>query len=144
MPEYNVKSFKAEEFINHQEILDSLEYARENRDNREVLAAIVEKAKSAKGISHKEAAVLMECDIPEVNEQIRSLAVEIKERFYGRRIVMFAPLYLSNYCVNGCTYCPYHAKNKQIPRIKLTQDQIRREVIALQDMGHKQIGRAHV
>ena len=135
MPEYNVKSFKAEEFINHQEILDSLEYARENRDNREVLAAIVEKAKSAKGISHKEAAVLMECDIPEVNEQIRSLAVEIKERFYGRRIVMFAPLYLSNYCVNGCTYCPYHAKNKQIPRIKLTQDQIRREVIALQDMG---------
>ncbi len=139
MPEYNVKSFKAEEFINHQEILDSLEYARENRDNREVLAAIVEKAKSAKGISHKEAAVLMECDIPEVNEQIRSLAVEIKERFYGRRIVMFAPLYLSNYCVNGCTYCPYHAKNKQIPRIKLTQDQIRREVIALQDMGHKRL-----
>lgn len=139
MPEYNVKSFKAEEFINHQEILDSLEYARENRDNRQVLAAILEKAKEAKGISHREAAVLMECDIPEVNEQIRSLAVEIKEKFYGRRIVMFAPLYLSNYCVNGCTYCPYHAKNKQIPRIKLTQDQIRGEVIALQDMGHKRL-----
>lgn len=139
MPEYNVKSFKAEEFINHQEIMDSLEYARENRDNRQVLAAILEKAKEAKGISHREAAVLMECHIPEVNEQIRSLAVEIKEKFYGRRIVMFAPLYLSNYCVNGCTYCPYHAKNKQIPRIKLTQDQIRGEVIALQDMGHKRL-----
>lgn len=139
MSEYNVKSLKAEEFINHQEILDSLEYARENCENREVLAAILEKAKEAKGISHKEAAVLMECDIPEVNAQIRSLAVEIKERFYGRRIVMFAPLYLSNYCVNGCTYCPYHAKNKQIPRIKLTQEQIRREVIALQDMGHKRL-----
>jgi len=139
MLEYNPKSLKAEEFINHQEILDSLEYARENRENREVIAAILEKAKLAKGISHKEAAVLMECDIPEVNEQIRSLAVEIKERFYGRRIVMFAPLYLSNYCVNGCTYCPYHAKNKQIPRIKLTQEQIRREVVALQDMGHKRL-----
>ncbi len=137
--EYNVKSFKAEEFINHQEILDSLEYAKENRENRAVIADILEKAKKAKGISHKEAAVLMECDIPEVNEQIRSLAVEIKEKFYGRRIVMFAPLYLSNYCVNGCTYCPYHAKNKQIPRIKLTQEQIRREVIALQDMGHKRL-----
>lgn len=139
MPEYNVKSMKAEEFINHQEILDSLEYARENRENRKLLADILEKAKRAKGISHREAAVLMECDIPEVNEQIRALAVEIKERFYGRRIVMFAPLYLSNYCVNGCTYCPYHAKNKQIPRIKLTQEQIRKEVIALQDMGHKRL-----
>ncbi len=139
MPEYNVKSMKAEEFINHQEILDSLEYARENRENRKMLADILEKAKRAEGISHREAAVLMECDIPEVNEQIRALAVEIKERFYGRRIVMFAPLYLSNYCVNGCTYCPYHAKNKQIPRIKLTQEQIRKEVIALQDMGHKRL-----
>ncbi len=139
MPEYNVKSMKAEEFINHQEILDSLEYARENRENRKLLADILEKAKRAKGISHREAAVLMECDITEVNEQIRALAVEIKERFYGRRIVMFAPLYLSNYCVNGCTYCPYHAKNKQIPRIKLTQEQIRKEVIALQDMGHKRL-----
>ncbi len=139
MPEYNVKSMKAEEFINHQEILDSLEYARENRENRKLLADILEKAKRAEGISHREAAVLMECGIPEVNEQIRALAVEIKERFYGRRIVMFAPLYLSNYCVNGCTYCPYHAKNKQIPRIKLTQEQIRKEVIALQDMGHKRL-----
>lgn len=139
MPEYNVKSMKAEEFINHQEILYSLEYARENRENRKLLADILEKAKRAEGISHREAAVLMECGIPEVNEQIRALAVEIKERFYGRRIVMFAPLYLSNYCVNGCTYCPYHAKNKQIPRIKLTQEQIRKEVIALQDMGHKRL-----
>ena len=97
---YDSRSLKAEEFINHQEIVESLEYARENRDNREVIAAILETAKLAKGISHREAAVLMECEIPEVNEQIRSLAVEIKERFYGRRIVMFAPLYLSNYCVN--------------------------------------------
>lgn len=139
MPKYDPKSFKAEEFINHQEILDSLAYAKKNKDNRRVIDAILEKAKLAKGISHKEAAVLMECDIPEVNQQIRNLAVEIKEKFYGRRIVMFAPLYLSNYCVNGCTYCPYHAKNKHIPRIKLTQEQIRKEVIALQDMGHKRL-----
>ncbi len=136
---YNVKSLKAEEFINHQEIMDCLDYAKKNKDNRELAFEILEKAKKAKGISHKEAAVLMECDIPEVNETIRELAVEIKEKFYGRRIVMFAPLYLSNYCVNGCTYCPYHQKNKHIPRIKLTQEQIRDEVIALQDMGHKRL-----
>lgn len=139
MPEYNPKSLQAEEFINHQEILDSLEYAKKQKDNLEVINAILEKAKLGKGISHREAAVLMECDIPEVNQQIRTLAMEIKEKFYGRRIVMFAPLYLSNYCVNGCTYCPYHAKNKHIPRIKLTQEQIKQEVIALQDMGHKRL-----
>lgn len=136
---YNPKSLKAEEFINHQEIMDSLAYAKENKENREVVFEILEKAKKAKGISHREAAVLMECDIPEANEEIRKLAVEIKEKFYGRRIVMFAPLYLSNYCVNGCTYCPYHYKNKHIARKKLTQDEIREEVIALQDMGHKRL-----
>lgn len=137
--EYNVKSLKAEEFINHEEIMDCLDYAKKNKNNQELAFQILEKAKKAKGISHKEAAVLMECDIPEVNETIRNLAVEIKEKFYGRRIVMFAPLYLSNYCVNGCTYCPYHQKNKHISRIKLTQEQIREEVIALQDMGHKRL-----
>ncbi len=136
---YNPKSLKAEEFIDHQEIMDSLAYAQENKNNREVVFEILEKAKKAKGISHKEAAVLMECDIPEANEEIRRLAVEIKEKFYGRRIVMFAPLYLSNYCVNGCTYCPYHYKNKHIPRKKLTQEEIREEVSALQDMGHKRL-----
>lgn len=136
---YNPKSLKAEEFINHQEILDSLAYAEENKNNREVVFGILNKAKLAKGISHREAAVLMECEIPEANEEIRRLAVEIKEKFYGRRIVMFAPLYLSNYCVNGCTYCPYHAKNKHIPRKKLTQQEIREEVVALQDMGHKRL-----
>ena len=136
---YNPKSLKAEEFINHEEILESLDYAEKNKNNKELLRQILDKAKLAKGISHKEAAVLMQCDIPEVNEEITKLAMEIKEKFYGQRIVMFAPLYLSNYCVNGCTYCPYHHKNKHIPRIKLTQEQIRDEVIALQDMGHKRL-----
>lgn len=136
---YDPKSFKAEEFINHEEILDSIEYAKQNKNNETVLKEILEKAKKAKGISHREAAVLMECEIPEINEEIKNIAVEIKEKFYGTRIVMFAPLYLSNYCVNGCTYCPYHAKNKTMPRIKLTQEQIRDEVIALQDMGHKRL-----
>lgn len=139
MIQYNPKSMKAEEFINHQEILDSLAYAEENKNNRELVFEILEKAKKAKGISHKEAAVLMECQIPEANEAIRELAIEIKEKFYGRRIVMFAPLYLSNYCVNGCTYCPYHYKNKHIVRKKLTQEEIRAEVIALQDIGHKRL-----
>lgn len=136
---YDPKSLKAEEFINHEEIMESLAYAEKNKSNRKLLSEILEKAKEAKGISHREAIVLMDCDIPEVNEEIKKLAVEIKEKFYGRRIVMFAPLYLSNYCVNGCTYCPYHQKNKTIPRIKLTQEQIRNEVIALQDMGHKRL-----
>ncbi|MCI8379172.1 MAG: [FeFe] hydrogenase H-cluster radical SAM maturase HydG [Lachnospiraceae bacterium] len=136
---YDPKSLKAEEFINHEEIMESLAYAEKNKSNRKLLSEILEKAKEAKGISHREAVVLMDCDIPEVNEEIKKLAVEIKEKFYGRRIVMFAPLYLSNYCVNGCTYCPYHQKNKTIPRIKLTQEQIRNEVIALQDMGHKRL-----
>lgn len=136
---YNPKSLKAEEFINHEEIMDSLAYAHENKSNRKVVFDILNKAKEAKGISHREAAVLLECDIPEANEEIRKLAIEIKEKFYGKRIVMFAPLYLSNYCVNGCTYCPYHYKNKHIPRIKLSQEEIRKEVIALQDMGHKRL-----
>lgn len=136
---YDPKSLKAEEFINHEEIMESLAYAEKNKSNRKLLSEILEKAKEAKGISHREAIVLMDCDIPEVNEEIKKLAVEIKEKFYGRRIVMFAPLYLSNYCVNDCTYCPYHQKNKTIPRIKLTQEQVRNEVIALQDMGHKRL-----
>lgn len=136
---YDVKSMKAEEFINDEEIMDCLDYAKKNKDNMPLIREILEKAKKAKGISHREAAVLLECDIPEVNEEINKLAMEIKEKFYGKRIVMFAPLYLSNYCVNGCTYCPYHYKNKHIVRKKLTQDEIRQEVIALQDMGHKRL-----
>lgn len=136
---YNPKSGKAEEFICHEEILDCLDYAKKNRDNKPLVMEILEKAKLARGISHREAAVLMECDLPEVEDAVKKLAVEIKEKFYGRRIVMFAPLYLSNYCVNQCTYCPYHLKNKHIARKKLTQEEIRQEVIALQDMGHKRL-----
>lgn len=136
---YNPKSMKAEEFINNEEILECLDYARKNKDNMELVQEILEKAKLAKGISHREAAVLLECDNPKANTEIKKLAVEIKEKFYGRRIVMFAPLYLSNYCVNGCTYCPYHYKNRHIPRKKLTQEEIKNEVIALQDMGHKRL-----
>lgn len=136
---YNAKSLKAEEFINDEEILDCLEYARKNKNNRDLIEGILEKAAEMKGISHREAAVLLECDLPDVIEKVFHLAKEIKNRFYGNRIVMFAPLYLSNYCVNGCTYCPYHAKNKHIARKKLTQEEVRNEVIALQDMGHKRL-----
>jgi 2-iminoacetate synthase len=134
---YNAKSSKAVEFIDHCEILDTLEYAKKNKDNRELLLQIINKAKEYKGLSHREAAVLLESQ--EYNLQIEELAKQIKEKFYGKRIVMFAPLYLSNYCVNGCTYCPYHFKNENIRRKKLSQEEIRREVIALQDMGHKRL-----
>ena len=136
---YNPKSKKAEEFIDHSEILETLKYADENKDNKALLKEIVEKAKLRKGLSHREASVLLACDDEEINSEIYKLAAEIKQEFYGNRIVMFAPLYLSNYCINGCVYCPYHLKNKTIPRRKLTQDEIRKEVIALQDMGHKRL-----
>lgn len=136
---YNVMSGKAEEFIDHQEILDSLQYAEENKHNKELINQILEKAKACQGISHREALVLLDCDLEEENQKIFDLAMEIKQMFYGNRIVMFAPLYLSNYCVNGCVYCPYHAKNKHICRKKLTQEEIKQEVIALQDMGHKRL-----
>ncbi|MBR2137404.1 MAG: [Alphaproteobacteria bacterium] len=136
---FDPKSLKADEFISHQEILDSLNYAEENKNNRVLLEQILDKAKKEKGLTHREAVVLLACDIPEINEQIYTLAKQIKLNYYGNRMVLFAPLYLSNYCVNSCVYCPYHIKNKHIPRKKMTQDEIRREVIALQDMGHKRL-----
>ena len=136
---YNVKSLNAEEFINHEEILESLEYAEKNKSNTALLNEILEKAEQRKGLTHREAAVLLECDNEEINQKIYKLAEQIKKDFYGNRIVMFAPLYLSNYCINGCVYCPYHKKNCHIKRKKLTQEEIKREVIALQDMGHKRL-----
>lgn len=136
---YDAKSLKAEEFINDGEILDSLKYADENKDNLALVDEIIEKAKLRKGITHREASVLLACDNEEKIKEIYALAEQIKKDFYGDRIVMFAPLYLSNYCVNGCVYCPYHLKNKHICRKKLTQEEVKAEVIALQDMGHKRL-----
>lgn len=136
---YNVHSAKAEEFINHQEILDTIAWAEENKNNKEAVEALIERARDCKGLTHREAALLLACEDPELVEKMYAAAKEIKKKFYGNRIVMFAPLYLSNYCINGCVYCPYHAKNKHIRRKKLTQEEIRREVIALQDMGHKRL-----
>ena len=136
---YNPKSHNAEEFISHQEILDSIKYSDANKNNIELIDKILEKAKLGKGLTHKEASVLLACDIEDKNNEIFELAKKIKQDYYGNRIVLFAPLYLSNYCVNGCVYCPYHAKNKHIPRKKLSQEDISREVMALQDMGHKRL-----
>ena len=144
---YNPKSLKAEEFINDEEILATLAYAEQNKHNITLIDEILEKARPQKtetgvvcsGLTHREASVLLACDIPEKVEEIYRIAEEIKLAFYGNRIVMFAPLYLSNYCVNGCLYCPYHLKNKHITRKKLTQEEVKQEVIALQDMGHKRL-----
>lgn len=144
---YNPKSLCADDFINHEEILATLEYAEQNKNNLELIHQILEKAKPKKqgdstvcaGLNHREASVLLACEDPEVLEQMYALAEEIKLAYYGNRIVIFAPLYLSNYCVNGCVYCPYHMKNKHIPRKKLTQEEVKQEVIALQDMGHKRL-----
>ena len=139
MNKYDKNSLKAEEFINDGEILDSLKFADENKNNLELVDKIIEKARLKKGINHREASVLLACEDKERIKEIYNLARQIKKDFYGDRIVMFAPLYLSNYCVNGCVYCPYHAKNKHICRKKLTQDEVKKEVIALQDMGHKRL-----
>ena len=136
---YNPKSLKAEEFINDTEIRETLAYADENKDNLELIDKILEKAKLRKGLTHREASVLLACENKEKIEEMYDLAQQIKKDFYGNRIVMFAPLYLSNYCVNGCVYCPYHMKNKHIARKKLTQEEVKAEVIALQDMGHKRL-----
>ena len=136
---YNPASRKAEEFIDHQEILDTLAYADANKDNAELIDSLIEKARQLKGLTHREASVLLACTLEDRNQEIFKLAEQIKKDFYGNRIVMFAPLYLSNYCINGCTYCPYHLKNKHIARKKLTQEEVRQEVIALQDMGHKRL-----
>ena len=144
---YDPKSLCADDFIDHEEILETLKYAEENKDNKTLINEILDKAKPRRegnstvcaGLSHREASVLLACEDKEILEKIYALAEEIKLAYYGNRIVIFAPLYLSNYCVNGCVYCPYHMKNKNIPRKKLTQEEIKREVIALQDMGHKRL-----
>ena len=136
---YDVNSAKAEEFIHDGEIRATLEYAREHRADKALIEEILKKAEQGNGISHREAAVLIEVEDKEIEERMYAIARRLKERIYGNRIVMFAPLYLSNHCVNGCVYCPYHAQNRTIPRRKLTQEEIRREVIALQDMGHKRL-----
>ena len=136
---YNPESLKAEEFISHEEILSTLEFADAYKNNIALIDEILDKAKLRQGLSHREASVLLACELADKNAEICALAEQIKKDFYGNRIVLFAPLYLSNYCVNGCVYCPYHAKNKHIARKKMTQEEVRREVIALQDMGHKRL-----
>ena len=136
---YNKMSAKAEEFINHDEIMATLEEANANRTNREMQEAILEKGRKMEGLDHREAAVLLMSELDDIRESFRQLARDIKKKYYGNRIVLFAPLYLSNYCVNGCVYCPYHYKNKNIDRVKLTQEQLEKEVIALQDLGHKRL-----
>ena len=136
---YHAASGRAEEFISHAEILETLEYAQEHKEDKAYVKALLKRAGDFKGLDHREALTLLECKDPELTEEMFRLAKEIKQKFYGNRIVMFAPLYLANYCVNGCVYCPYHAKNKHIARKKLSQEEIRREVTALQDMGHKRL-----
>jgi len=147
MAVYNPQSRKAEEFINDGEIRETLAWAEDNKNNAELIDQILEKARPRKtangtecaGLTHREASLLLACEMPDKIQKIYEIAEEIKLAFYGNRIVIFAPLYLSNYCVNGCVYCPYHLKNKCIPRKKLTQEEVRKEVIALQDMGHKRL-----
>ena len=136
---YDKTSLRADDFINHEEIMDTLAYADAHKNDMPLIREILAKARERKGLDHRDASVLLACEDEETVAECYRLAEEIKQDYYGNRIVLFAPLYLSNYCVNGCLYCPYHAKNKNIRRVKLTQEQVRDEVIALQDMGHKRL-----
>lgn len=136
---YNPKSKNATEFIDDKEVRDAIAYADDHKNDVELIDKILEKARKRKGLNYREASVLLACENEKKNKEILDLAKQIKKDFYGNRIVLFAPLYLSNYCINGCLYCPYHAKNKHISRKKLTQDEIKKEIIALQDMGHKRL-----
>lgn len=136
---YDMHSMKAEEFINDEEVRKTVDYAAEHAADTDLIDSILEKAKERKGLGHREASVLLACRDRDRISAIHDLAEQIKKDFYGNRIVLFAPLYLSNYCVNGCLYCPYHLKNRSIPRKKLTREEVAREVIALQDMGHKRL-----
>ncbi|MGL5329183.1 MAG: [FeFe] hydrogenase H-cluster radical SAM maturase HydG [Peptostreptococcaceae bacterium] len=136
---YDAKSSIATEFINHEEILETLELAKANKNNKDIIKNIIKRASDCKGLTHREAALLLECEDEELIQSMFKLAEDIKQKLYGNRIVMFAPLYLSNYCVNGCVYCPYHLKNKTITRKKLSQEEIKKEVMALQDLGHKRL-----
>lgn len=136
---YDVKSPNADDFINHQEIIDTLAYADMQAKDTAFVSSLLDKARKGKGLSHREASVLLACEDTELVSEMFEISRKIKEDYYGNRIVLFAPLYLSNYCVNGCTYCPYHLKNKNIARKKLTQEEIAAEVIALQDIGHKRL-----
>ena len=136
---YHVCSSKASEFINHEEILETLSYAQKHQKDRMYIETLIERAENGEGLTHREAAVLLECSFPDLNEKIYQTAKKIKQKLYGNRIVIFAPLYVSNYCVNGCLYCPYHAGNKKIRRRKLSQKEIERETAALQKMGHKRL-----
>jgi 2-iminoacetate synthase len=133
---YNAASMSAGEFICHEEILAAIDWVQENKNNENLIRQLLQKASENKGLNHREAALVLEAGS---KEEIFRLARQIKEAFYGNRIVLFAPLYLSNYCVNGCLYCPYHSQGKMMARKKLSQDEIRREAIALQDMGHKRL-----
>ncbi|MCI9415643.1 MAG: [FeFe] hydrogenase H-cluster radical SAM maturase HydG [Clostridiales bacterium] len=139
MGHYNPRSLAADEFIDDEEIQDTLRYAQEHKHDTALASGILNRAADCKGLTYREAAVLLECDDPGIRDQMFQLAQKIKQKFYGNRIVLFAPLYLSNYCVNGCRYCPYHGQNKHIARKQLSQEEIVREVTALQDMGHKRL-----
>ena len=136
---YRPQSLRADEFICHEEVLATLAYAEKNKTNRSLIQAIIEKARQCQGLTHGEALVLLDCALEDINREILEVAERIKNDFYGKRIVLFAPLYLSNHCVNGCVYCPYHAENSHMPRIKLTREEIEKEVVALQDIGHKRL-----
>ena len=87
--------------MSDREIRDTMAYAKAHKADRELITSILAKARECRGLDHREAAVLLEQDEPDLREEMFRLARDIKERFYGNRIVMFAPLYLSNYCVNG-------------------------------------------
>lgn len=130
---------KAVEFINNEEILRSMEFGKEKAKDKDYVMNLLAKATTSKGLSHEDVAVLLNIENDEVLEEMYKIAGEIKETIYGKRIVLFAPLYVSNYCVNNCTYCGYKCSNKDFARKKLTMDELREEIRVLESLGHKRL-----
>lgn len=133
------KDWERADFIDDKEILWSLEEAKVKAGEKACVRSILEKARECKGLTHREAAVLLEVSDPEIIEEIYQSAKVIKEKIYGNRIVLFAPLYISNYCVNNCEYCAYKHTNQDLVRRKLRMDELADEVRVLQELGHKRL-----
>ncbi|WP_407314382.1 [FeFe] hydrogenase H-cluster radical SAM maturase HydG [Desulfosporosinus sp. SB140] len=134
-----MKKYLAQDFIIDEEIRNSLNEGTDKAKDKDLVRAILDKAKTCQGLTHREAAILLNIDDKNVIEEMFKTAKEIKETIYGKRIVLFAPLYISSYCVNGCVYCGYQACNKNLKRSKLTMEQLEEEIRVLESLGHKRI-----
>jgi len=133
------EKYNALDFIKDDEINSLIAKGKELVSDKELVREIIEKSKSAEGLTPEETAVLLNLEDKELIEEMFKAARQVKEKLYGKRLVVFAPLYVSNYCVNNCTYCGYKHCNDELKRKKLNKEQLIEEVKVLESLGHKRI-----